>query len=153
MKLLLDTNVLADFYLQREQFSEDVNSIAAAGICKDVELWASAKSYTDIFYIGKKHFASEVLQSAFLASFEFIHICTLGKEDLESAAKECWNDFEDCLIHISAVKVDADFIVTRDAKGFAASTVKTAAPSEVVAMLEERGLRYDEITGSGLNEA
>ena len=135
MRLLLDTNVLADFYLQRERFSEDVNSIAAAGIRGDVELWAPAKSYTDIFYIGRKHFASKTLQNAFLASFEFIRICTLDKDDLESAARECWEDFEDCLVHRSAVKVDADFIVTRDAGGFAASKVKTATPQELVAML------------------
>lgn len=143
MKLLLDTNVLADFYLQREQFSAQVNSIAAAAIHRDVELWASAKSYTDIFYIGKKYFASEVLQNAFLESFKFIHVCSLDVEDLKSAARECWGDLEDCLIYQCALKANADFIVTRDAHGFSKSTIKTVTPTEVVNMFADKGFYYE----------
>ena len=143
MKLLLDTNVLADFYLQREQFSANVNSIAAAAIHGDVELWASAKSYTDIFYIGKKYFTSKVLQNAFLESFKFIHVCSIDIEDIKTAAKKCWSDFEDCLIHKSAQKVNADFIVTRDAKGFTNSTIKTATPTEIVKMFADEGFYYE----------
>lgn len=143
MKLLLNTNVLADFYLQREQFSAHVNSIAAAAIHRDVELWASAKSYTDIFYISKKYFASDVLQKAFLESFKFIHVCSLDSEDLKSAAKECWSDFEDCLIYRCALKTNANFIVTRDIRGFVKSTIKTATPEEMVEMFAEAGFYYE----------
>ena len=143
MKLLLDTNVLTDFYLQREQFSTNINSIAAAAIHGDVELWASAKSYTDIFYIGKKYFTSSVLQNAFLESFKFIHVCSIDIEDIKTASKECWSDFEDCLIHKSAQKVNADFIVTRDSKGFTKSTIKTATPSEIVKMFADEGFYYE----------
>ena len=143
MKLLLDTCVLADFYLQREQFSENVNVIAAAGICNDVELWASAKSYTDIFYVGKKSFKPEVLQNAFLESFNFIHVCSIEKEDLISAASDCWPDFEDCLIYKSAVKINANYIVTRDVKGFTLSNIKTASPHEIVNLFAKRGLKYE----------
>ena len=143
MKLLLDTNVLTDFYLQREQFSTNINSIAAAAIHGDVELWASAKSYTDIFYIGKKYFTSSVLQNAFLESFKFIHVCSIDIEDIKTAAKECWSDFEDCLIHKSAQKVNADLIVTRDSKGFTKSTVKTATLAEIIKMFADEGFYYE----------
>ncbi len=143
MKLLLDTNVLADFYLQREQFSNNVNSICAAAIHRDVELWASAKSYTDIFYIGKKYFPSAVLQKAFLESFKFIHVCSLDIEDLKSATRDCWTDFEDCLIYESAVKVNADLIVTRDAKDFTKSTIKIVTPEEIVNQFAEKGFYYE----------
>lgn len=146
MKLLLDTNVLADFYLQREQFNAQINSIAAAAIHRDVELWVSAKSYTDIFYIGKKYFASEVLQNAFLESFRFIHVCSLDVEDLTNAARKCWSDFEDCLIYTCALKTNANFIVTRDVHGFSQSTVKTATPAEIVNMFAERGYVYEFIS-------
>lgn len=143
MKLLFDTNVLVDFYLQREQFSASVNSIAAAAIHGDVELWASAKSYTDIFYIGKKYFTSSVLQNAFLESFKFIHVCSIDIEDIKIAAKECWSDIEDCLIHKSAQKVNADFIVTHDAKGFTNSTVKTASPDDIIKIFADEGFYYE----------
>ena len=142
MKLLLDTGVLADFYLQREEFSKNVNSIIVAGICGDVELWASAKSYMEIFSIGKKHFESSVLQNAFLESFKFVHVCALEKDDLANAARECWPNFEDCLIHKSAIKANADFIVTYNAEAFAASEVKTATPQKIVDILTEKGFRY-----------
>lgn len=142
MKLLLDTCVLADFYLQREDFSQSVNSIAAAGIHGDVALWASAKSYTDIFYVGKKYFTYDVLQKAFLASLKFIHVCAIDQNDIEDASKLMWKDFEDCLINEAARKVDADFIITRDIRGFSQSQIKVATPNEIVDMLAKKGLFY-----------
>ena len=135
--------MLADFYLQREGFSQKINSIAAAGICQDVELWASAKSYTDIFYVGKKHFSYDVLQRAFLESFKFIHVCSIDQNDIASASKQMWRDFEDCLISEAAQRVGADFLVTRDAKGFTQSNIKVPSPEEIVDMLAEKGLYYD----------
>ena len=51
MKLLLDTNVLVDYYAQREPFARDANLLQVAQIFDDVELWACPHSFPDIAYI------------------------------------------------------------------------------------------------------
>ena len=115
----------------------------AATICKDIELWASAKSYTDIFYIGCNYFSSETLQKAFTESFKFIHVCSIDKDDLVFCANELWEDFEDCLINRAAEKVNADYLITRDVKGFERSNIKVVTPAHLVERLRDRGLVYD----------
>ena len=143
MKLLVDTNVLADYYLQRETFSKDANRLIVAAINKDVELWAAAKSYTDIFYVGRKYFSSKVLQNAFFKSFQFINVCSIDKEDLVNATQNCWSDLEDCLIWRAALKVNADAIITRDTEGFSAANTETKTPTEILEVLANSGLQYE----------
>ena len=50
MKLLLDTCVLIDYFGCREPFFEACSSLRIAEWHGEFELWASAKSFTDVFY-------------------------------------------------------------------------------------------------------
>ncbi len=144
MKLLLDTNILIDYYLRRMPHWNDVSRIVAAGFFGDVQIWASAKSYTDVFYVAGKLVDSAELQKAFSKSFELIELCSIDSEDVQHAAQLAWPDFEDCLVNIAAEKVKADAIVTRDATGFERSSVKAMHPAEVLEILaSEHGLSYD----------
>lgn len=108
----------------------------------DLELWVSAKSYTDIYYVLSKKTASEDIQKAFLRSLELFNVCSVDKAALARAASLSRPDFEDCLISVCAERIDADVIVTRDAKGFARSTVRAYSPGEMFQLLRERGLQY-----------
>ena len=58
MKLFLDTNVLIDLYQQRHPFYEDVKKLQVMEEFGDAELWASAKSFTDIFYVLRRECSS-----------------------------------------------------------------------------------------------
>lgn len=146
MRLLLDTNILIDYHLRRMPHWENVARIVAAGIFGDVQIWASTKSYTDVFYVAGKLVDPDELQQAFLKSFELIRLCSIDPEDIERAATLAWPNFEDCLVGIAAEKVKADAIVTRDAGGFARSQVEAMRPEQVLDALEcERGLFYDRV--------
>ena len=48
MRLLLDTNALIDFYSARKPHCDWVNKLFIAQAFGDVELWTSAKSFTDV---------------------------------------------------------------------------------------------------------
>ena len=50
-----------------------------------------------------------------------------GKDALRAARLE-WKDYEDCLVAICADKVKADYLITRDIKGFARSPVPVMRP-------------------------
>lgn len=65
---------------------------------------------------------------------------------LERAARLGWDDFEDCLIALAAERVGADYLITRDAKGFARSTVPAVSPDAWLnVMREEHSLDYGEV--------
>ena len=50
--------------------------------------------------------------------------------DLSCAAKQNWKDFEDTVQSVTAKRVNADFIITRNVRDFAASKVAVFTPSE-----------------------
>ena len=145
MKLLLDTNVLLDYYLRREPYFGIVKDLFIAKMFDDVQLWGSSKSYTDIFYIAKKYVDAHELQQAFLSSFEEIDLCSIEAEDIKRAAELSWPDFEDCLISAAAEKIKADAIVTRDVDGFKASAIPAMTPAQVMDQLKGQGLIYETV--------
>lgn len=146
MRLLLDTNVLIDFYGRREPYCHDIDKLFIAQTFGDVELWALAKSFTDVFYVLKRVVGAERLQRMFLKSFEGLRVCSIDRNDVAAAAKEGWPDFEDCLVNRAAEKVKADRIITRDAQGFARSTI-AAQPAEAFLRYldEECGIAYESL--------
>ena len=77
MRLLVDTNVLIDGYLKRRPFVSDWREIRLCQVIGDVELWASAKSFTDIHYLTKHALGSRGAQEAILNSLDFLNICSI----------------------------------------------------------------------------
>ena len=51
MKLLVDANFLIDYYARRDEFFDSCTTLLVAESFHDVELWAPAKSFTDVFYV------------------------------------------------------------------------------------------------------
>lgn len=146
MKLFLDTNVLIDLYQQRHPFYEDVKKLQVMEEFGDAELWASAKSFTDIFYVLRRECSSADILCGFEASFEFLNICSIDGSDVRDAARLAWTDFEDCLIDLAAQKVKADFLLTRDASGFAQAKTPVKRPGAFFEWVErECGLVYGDI--------
>ena len=48
------------------------------------------------------------------------------------------DDLEDCLVALCAQSARADYLVTRDTKGFSRSLVPVVSPSEWLALMEQR---------------
>ena len=146
MNLLLDTNILIDFFMQRKPFYEYTLKLQMLKEFGDGELWCSAKSFTDIFYVLNKSVSSEDIQRAFLVSLEFLRVCSIDGDDIKLAASLGWHDFEDCLIEVAAQKLKADFIITRDADGFKEGKTKAITPPLFFEWLKaEHNVSYEEI--------
>jgi predicted nucleic acid-binding protein len=145
MRLLLDTNVLIDHIGKRTPFDKDFEKLYIATVMGDCQLWSTSNSYTDTFYVlrhGKLE--SSEIQGRFLDSADYIHICEVDEKDIIAAAQADWPDFEDCLVSVCADKIKADYIITRDVTGFAASKTPTVAPSEFLRILrEDYGIVYE----------
>jgi predicted nucleic acid-binding protein len=55
VNVLIDTNILLDYLLQREPFSADADRLFLAIAQGGVVGYASVISFTNIFYIAHKH--------------------------------------------------------------------------------------------------
>lgn len=147
MKLFLDTNVLLDYLLRRPEHGTISRNLFVMHTFGDAELWASAKSFTDIFYIAGKAIGSNACQDLMAALVTKLHICSIGEGDVSEALEDRWDDFEDRLILQAAKKVGADAIVTRNQHHFGRSTIPVIMPAELLGFMErEHNLAYEEVS-------
>ena len=145
MKLLIDTNVLLDVFLCREQFVADAKKLFIMKQFRDAELWIAAQSYTDLYYVGAKAHGSAHMQEILKEVFPLLNICSIDGVDISNALSEQWEDFEDCLIWRAAKKIKADYIVTRNTTDFIRSDIPVLTPAKFFSTMEsEQNLVYEE---------
>ena len=139
--LFLDTNVLIDVLANREPFS-----IVAAKLldCSDkgkLNLYISALSYSNIYYILRKSCTHKQLVSL-LKDIKAITITLDVTDNIISKALELGlKDFEDAIQLQSALsnkKIQA--IVTRDTRGFNNHDLAVFTPSEALGIIQTGGI-------------
>lgn len=146
MNLLLDTNVLIDYLGRKPPFFEAAEGIVAAGFFGDAKLWTAAQSLKDAFYVLEHYLDSIRVQRVIVKACEVITPVGISAEDTLQAARLEWEDYEDCLIALCASKAKADYLITRDKKGFQRSPVPTLSPEEWLQRMEKtQGLAYGSI--------
>ena len=145
MKLLIDTNVLLDVFLCREQFVADAKKLFIMKQFRDAELWIAAQSYTDLYYVGAKAHGSAHMQEILKEVSPLLNVCSLDGADISNTLSEQWEDFEDCLIWRAAKKIKADYIVTRNTTDFTRSDIPVLTPAKFFSTMEsEQNLVYEE---------
>ncbi len=145
MKLLLDTNALIDHIAQRQPYCNDIEELCAASYFGDVELWVPVQSFLDALYALRKRADQRTLRNAFIGSLEFFHPCGSRANDLRGALESDWPDVEDYLIACSALHVNADYLVTRNAAGFSSCKTKVISPREAAQLLQAQGFAYETV--------
>ncbi|MDJ0901856.1 MAG: PIN domain-containing protein [Xenococcus sp. MO_188.B8] len=130
MKVLLDTNVILDFALERQPWFVDSEEIIYLAEQKQITAYISASTISDIYYILRKIKGKE-LALDFLKNI--ISICQVANVDsriISMALNMNFKDFEDAIQYSSAVINQLDIIVTRNIKDFLVSQPKILTPSQ-----------------------
>ena len=129
MRILIDTNIIVDYILKRENFFECAEKIVS--FCTDgrVEGAVSSQSIADTFYILRKDFSPAERKSLLLIICQIFHVEAVDEvKILFALADETFSDFEDCLQVQCAKSFRADYIITRNVKDFAASEIPAVTP-------------------------
>lgn len=133
MKILIDTNIILDFLLQREPFFQDAELLFEAVNSGQIVGYVTATTLTDIFYIARKHASSiEVARLAVSETLTVMSICSVDRAILESALNSGFDDFEDAVQIFSAAAQNLDAIVTRDNRGFLNSPISVLSIQELL---------------------
>lgn len=132
----LDTNVLLDFILRRDDFGPVARQLFEAASDRRVTLYISALSFSHVYYVLRKtNSVAERLQ-ALTELAAATNIIALDRPFVEATITLGFTDFEDGLQYCAARTAPAlDAIVMRDPKGFAAGTRPVLMPPEALARL------------------
>ena len=143
MRVLLDTNIIYDILCKRPYDADGLLQLKVMEAFGDVDLWISAKSYTDLFYLIAKELGSEQAQALLESTLEWLSVCSVEEDDIKSGLQARWSDFEDCLVNICAEKVKADYLITRDAHGFDDARIPHGSASSFMDFVfEKTNVRY-----------
>lgn len=136
MRILLDTNIVLDFLLEREPFLQDADRVFQVIENNQLVGYVSATTLTDIFYIARKQTRSveqarEIVSEVLTAMV----ICPVDRAILEAAFASGLTDFEDAVQIACAIAQDLDGILTRDRQGFNSSPVPIFSPENLLQRL------------------
>lgn len=139
MRILVDTNVLLDVLAHRQPHyaaSARVWTLAEQG---EVEAFVSAVSFNNVYYIVRKAGGRERAMAALKALRQVFDWVAPDRSIVNQAIDDSGcDDFEDAVQFHSAVRVKANYLVTRDPAGFPAFGPAIVTPPELVALLGDR---------------
>lgn len=136
MKVLIDTNVILDVLYKREGFYEDSLKIWKLCETRKIDGYISALSIPNIVYILRRELNPEKTLEVINNINLVFKIYDLKSEIIMQAAEKKTKDYEDALQMVTAQKLKASFIVTRNIKDFTGSKIIAVKPSELLERLD-----------------
>lgn len=136
MVVLVDANVIIDYYCEREEFYKASKGVMTWCGEDGVNGYVAFHSLPNIWFILRK--SSEKIRREILLNI--CKVLTVAGADQGEVIKAIENsdfkDFEDCLQDRCAVSVAADYIVTRNVKDFTTAETKAITPKEFCDLME-----------------
>ncbi|HEX8197150.1 MAG TPA: PIN domain-containing protein [Pyrinomonadaceae bacterium] len=136
MLVLLDTDVVLDYVLQREDFLSEANEIFAFHAKNVFKGYITANTPLNVYYFARKKFDAEKARqtiSDLLATFD---ICLVDSVALKSAVISTITDFEDAVQHACAEAANLDAIVTRNLSEYKNASIPVYSPAEFLNLIK-----------------
>ncbi|MEM6253755.1 MAG: PIN domain-containing protein [Cyanobacteria bacterium P01_D01_bin.156] len=132
MNILVDTNLILDFLLERHPFFKEADDLFQLIKTSKIVGYATATTLTDIFYITKRHTKSlETANQAVSFILAALQISPVNRQVLELALNSSTPDFEDAVQAACAAIQNLDALVTRDG-GFKTELIPVLSISEAL---------------------
>ena len=133
MKILVDTNIVLDIFLNRPDFVEDSQAALEKALTNGDRLFFSTSSVTDVYYIVRKNTgdrkkALEAIQEL-CALFTFAEV---NSDCIYSATLSNINDFEDAVIDSVGTSIKADYLMTRNVNDFKNAKNRIITPDDYI---------------------
>ena len=130
-KILIDTNVLIDYLLEREPFFEDAKDVILSCADGKVKGCIAAHSIPNMFFILRKDYSEKERREVLLNLCKIFDVEGIDKVKLTlGLINKNFLDFEDCLQMECAKSYGADYIVTRNVSDYVTSEVKAVYPKD-----------------------
>ncbi|WP_103030482.1 PIN domain-containing protein [Salinibacter altiplanensis] len=138
MRILFDTNVVLDVFLNRDPFVEFAAHLFEANARGDLEGILGATTVTTIYYLLDSNRGNAVAREKVEALLRLFDVAAVNRQVLVQAAESGFADYEDAVLHSAARTTGADGIVTRNTADFSTAALAVYAPAELLTILDDR---------------
>ena len=136
MKILFDTNVILDVLLDREPFSNDAAFLMSLVEKSEIIGIICATTVTTIHYLANKALGPQATSRHIQTLLALFVIAPVNRVVLEGAVKSKFKDFEDAVLHESAIHAGAEYIVTRNIDDFKKSKLPIFSSVDLINSIE-----------------
>ena len=132
MRVLLDTNVILDLFLDRAPFADGAATLWLAHEREQLSAYVAAITPVNLFYIARKLRDEAAARRAVVELLAALNVCAIDQATLKSALQLPFRDYEDAVQHAAASAAGLDAIITRNVKDYSAATLTVFTPSEFI---------------------
>jgi predicted nucleic acid-binding protein len=134
-KVLLDSDVILDFFFDREPFSENAAQILSLCESKEITGYITPVILSNVYYLLRQSATHEKVIEKLKMLVSFTEILVINKESILQALHSEFKGFEDALQNYAAEINDTiDCIVTRNTKDYRKSTLGVLTPENYLKM-------------------
>lgn len=133
MNLFVDTNVLLDVLAQRLPYYQDSAAVWTLVEKSKVAGYISAISFNNLYYITRKLAPDANQRQPLILLRDIFKIVALDEKILNQAIDSDFKDFEDAIQYFSAIRADADCMISRNLDHYKGVDIPVLTPTEFLA--------------------
>ena len=133
MVLLIDANIILDVLLNRPEFVKESSLVWKLCETEQAKGYISALTFANLVYIMRKQLTPEKIEDVLQRLGLIFEFADLTSADVSKAAALHWADFEDAVQSVTAERIHANYIITRNVRDFTKSSVMAFTPAELLA--------------------
>jgi predicted nucleic acid-binding protein len=136
LQVLFDLNIILDVLQERKDFYDFSARLLAYAETGLIQGWLAAHSVTTLFYLIAKDKSSEQARVTLTNLLQFLKIASVDQNTIEQALNLPYRDFEDAVQMMAALKIHADYLLTRNVRDYQPAPMKVVQPVELLAILK-----------------
>lgn len=127
--VLIDTDVILDFFFDRKPFSEEASRLLSLCEKGEVKGFVTSIMLSNVYYLLRKTASHEKVIENLKILMNIIDVTTTNKKTVIEALNSEFKDFEDALQNFSAKnEKEIKVIITRNIKDYKWSTLSIMTP-------------------------
>jgi len=133
-KVLIDTDVVLDFFFDRMPFSEQAAQIFSLCELKVIQGFVTPVIYSNVYYLLRQTASHAKVIEKLNQLSTITHVLTMDEQTVRQALNSEFSDFEDALQNTSAMQAKKiQTILTRNIKDYRNSALAILTPKEYLA--------------------
>jgi predicted nucleic acid-binding protein len=130
VEIFLDTDIILDLLVDRKPFNKYSEALFELADSKDVKIFVSSLSFSNLFYVLRKHSNIDKAYEALINLKILVNILTVDDKIISLALNSDFNDFEDAIQYFTAKENGVDILITRNTKDYKKADIKIASAEE-----------------------
>ena len=128
-KVLIDTDVILDFFFDRQPFAVDSAQVLSLCEKKEIDGFVTSIMLSNIYYLFRKTDKHEKVIESLKMLMKILDVATTNKQTILNALESDFKDFEDALQNFTAQNnEEIEIIITRNVKDYKTSKLVVMTP-------------------------